>query len=375
MTIVMRMTTITSWGAVFLTAVGVVGAADPGDQGANPSIPMNILGTSAVISAEVVQLRDRGGTLDALLRISHAYLGPSELAGKTFTLSISKAGWGNLGISPPPRQHEIGIWVVSRERGVIEADFPAMHSLGLVALPARDGIAANRFPEARAWAEAIEAAAKVAPGERINLLKRDALNGIHEVSAWAIFALDVANPEGIGQFFHDLIARDGFALGGQVTLDEVLCRRQGKAWLTSKLRREMLERWVRAKLPTFEAGLVLRRLDVSAQRAELNDETLLALVREAIANEGIPLPLRRHGFWIIGRIARKPDVGERLFAYMIEQIRGAKEREIRLGAAYAMKNFVPLDENRAKVVRDLRDRSEDAQLAKVLGEALERIKQ
>ena len=96
-----------------------------------------------------------------------------------------------------------------------------------------------------------------------------------------------------------------------------------------------------------------------------------------MGNQGIPAPQRRNCLSLAGLTyhrskgdaAREKDD---IVSFLLEQTENAKEETLRHGAAYALRNFVRLDDEQAARLEAIKAKSQDLKLNSIIAEALTR---
>jgi hypothetical protein len=305
-----------------------------------------------VVLAQVESTEDTSpGVVTATCRITHVFKGSKDLQNKVFRVSSNENSMKAMDyISPPLKEGQIGIWPLRKWRGLLVREVRI--SAPYVPNPAREEIS-QRYEEARAWADAIEEFDKADKGQRLALLKRYALSEIAEVSSWAVHATAHVKPDGFMEFLDSLVSSSQLTLRGRIALDEVLCDLKGEIWQDSRERRELLQQCVSAQMTEFEARIVLRRLGASSQRKQIDHKFLFGLLKTAVANKGIPVRMRQSFCSLVAKNAKRNDDYEESFEYLTRLIKDGKEDKIQDGAAYAIRNFIALDDGRIDALKVL----------------------
>ena len=362
---------------VTLSLVLMVSLTDVSRCAAGPSrlsktvLPEGVL----LVQATVTEIKDQEVRSIATVKISHVFRGPRRLIGNTFlvgTADIPPEGYDGT-ITPRLNARENGLWLL-REIGdtIIHwrgSDLP-------IAWPARKGIT-PRYEQAHQLAEAIEQVLKEASEEKqLRLLEAYAVDQTPEVSAWAVTVLgDLTIDEQLAGFLKRLLRNEQVTVTGQVALDEALLKIEKRDWQRSPERLRLLKTWVSANLSRYEADRVFRRLDLLAQHPKyegIEQAELIDLVRTAIANQGLPLESRRHAHIIIGCIPRRYEDDAPAFEFLLDVIQHAREQELRLDAARALR-WMSLDCGRRAKVAAVQESLQDEKLANALQKIVERV--
>ena len=328
-----------------------------------------------LVLAEVLATEEtRPGLLTSTLRIGYVYTRQKSVVGEVFRVVSTKSGvGGSADLHPPLAKAEQGIWALRKTQDGFVYDWSS-RLLG-VRLPARKGLP-GRYEAIRKLAEAVEAIDQSGAEGRTNLIKDYARSRTPEVSAWAIRLAGALGGEGLLEFLRGLVAEQNVTVSGQAALDEVLCRRD-ETWVGSEVRGQLLREWVSSDEIGAEAAVAKDRLDVAAQRGELDEHTLLGLMKVATLNRNIPLGVRRDCCRILGTIVKKSKSGktaDRSYEYLLELVTAAKDQQIRVGAAYAIRNFAPLNESRTALLKKAAAASQDEKVGAILDEAIRQKK-
>ncbi|MCI0664323.1 MAG: hypothetical protein L0220_24965 [Acidobacteria bacterium] len=358
---------MTRWGFITLCLclAGCTLAAGEGQ----PIISQDAVCPGILVEAKVIAVAEQQGVINATLQVSDVYKGEVNTEGHTFSVSANKSGQGSYGLSfyPPLKQGQVGIWLMKSDTDKVAPDL-AMGRLRYVKLPSRQGVDA-RYTQTKNWAESVEAVSKASPESRLTLMKNYALSKTPEVSAWAIQAISQAKPPVAEALYRDLL-NSNLSVGGRIAIDGVLLNIKGTSWITSEERLKLLHDLVGGKTPEYEAGLIHNMLSAIVQRGETEDRVLLNLLKKFINNKDIPITIRQNSAGLVGMISKRSRDDAAAFNYLIEIIKMPNEDEIKTSAAYAMRNFVPLDKERLAVIQNLKTQISDKKLAAVLEEAL-----
>lgn len=327
-----------------------------------------------LVLAEVRSLREEQGRILAVLKIVHVYKGLDDLGARLFNISAIKGGESNLRILSfriPLKEGESGIWLLRYKDDKIEVDRKPYDVLQWIVLPARKGVENSRFEEAKKWAEAVEMVTKADPKDRLDLMKKFTVNETPEISDWAFYVLAIGNTGDPSHFFDELLAKGKLSICGQIALDKAQSSVKGKAWNASGERLNLLQKCAAGPLSEYEAIRVVERLGDIQQAGEIEDKILLGILRTAVDNQQMPFEDRESALWVVGHISKCGKDEGLAFKLLVDEIKGAKEEQIRLAAAHALRNFVPLDKERTAIVKTLKETIQDKRVADVLQEALE----
>jgi hypothetical protein len=339
------------------------------------SISVDMLCPNVLVEARVITIDEQEGVINATLQISRIYKGEIGPGDYTFNVSANKSGEGMYGSSflPPLKQGDIGIWLVEPVAGKIVRDL-AVGKLSPITLPSRHGVD-SRYAQTKLWAEAVEATSKASPENRLALLKDFAVSDVPEVSAWAVHAIANAKPQIATEAFYTEILRNGaLSVGGQIALDEVLSEIRGDSWRISEERLNLLNRLVEGKGAEYEAGLIDNRLSVIAQHGEMDDRIVLNLLKKFADNQGFPVASRQNNIRLMGIISSRSKDEGMAFRHLIEVIQVSKEDEMKVAAAYTIKNFQSIDKNQLSIIQSLKATTTNKTVADALEEALKHPK-
>jgi hypothetical protein len=339
------------------------------------SISVDMLCPNVLVEARVITIEEQGGVINATLQISRVYKGEIDSGDYTFHVSTNKSGQGMYGSSfpTPLKQGDIGIWLVERVADKIVRDL-AVGKLSPITLPSRHGVD-SRYAQTKLWAEAVEATSKASPENRLALLKDFAVSDVPEVSAWAVHAIANAKPQIATEAFYTEILRNGvLSVGGQIALDEVLSEIRGNSWRISEERLNLLNRLVEGKGAEYEAGLIDNRLSVIAQHGEMDDRIVLNLLKKFADNQGFPVASRQNNIRLMGIISNRSKDEGMAFRHLIEVIQVSKEDEMKVAAAYTIKNFESIDKDQLSIIQSLKATTTNKTLADALEEALKHPK-
>jgi hypothetical protein len=323
------------------------------------------------VEAKVMNLREDGQYVIGALEITHAYCGGNDLIGKTFDVYSSKSGMGNMSkiIFPPLRDGERGIWSIKVKDGNVTYSLYPIHG---ISWPARESIS-PRYDQAKILAESIEQVCGAKSDERSEMLRTSAFSPVSEVSAWAIHAIAGAKPQTATEaFYTEVLKSNNLSIGGQIALDEVLSEIKGSSWRISEERMDLLNRLVDGAAMEYEAGLIDNRLSVIVQRGEMDDRTLLNLLKKFADNQRFPVASRQNNIRLMGIISKRSKDEGMAFRQLIEVIEVSKEDEMKVAAARTIKNFVAIDKDRLPVIQNLNATTTNKRVADALEEAIKR---
>jgi len=282
-----------SWllAAVFLVDAASAGAGNP-------------LQGVVVVAPKVTDanVRTEGQFVTSRLEITHVYVGPAGLRGKTFTdYSSGGTDFTGAGAIPALTVGEDGIWSLRVAQDRLQVD--RIDHLGF-AYRARPGKTA-RYPEIRRLAEALEEFAALPADRQPARLRELTLGPSAETSAWAVQALAVQQPEQWESFLEQLAGNQRVPMAGQVALDEVLGRVRGERRHKAVVRGQLLERWTREKWDEWEAGQIVRRLRGTGQETSLDNATLRRLWQRLIETPDFPPRAKAQAALEAARLAEK----------------------------------------------------------------------
>lgn len=109
-----------------------------------------------------------------------------------------------------------------------------------------------------------------------------------------------------------------------------------------------------------------------SQHDEIDNRTFLKLLIASINNQEMPLAFRQNNLRLVGMMSRRAKDEGTAFKYLIDLIKESKEEEIRVAAAYTVRNFPPTDPERLLTIQNLRLQVSDKKVAGILEEALKR---
>jgi hypothetical protein len=294
---------------------------------------LDVLTPHHIVLARFTAVTAQKGQVEVVLQIVHVYKGSDRLKGETFSAEGSQyeGGLGTVIFNGVPEVGEMSVWAVGGEPGDVS---PARGRLG--GLSVRSGNLARRFPEIQAWAQAVET---VLASERPqDLLKTYAVCSVAEVATWAVRTLDKNWPgEATTKFFRKLLERDNrpptASVDAQVFADGALGRRLGDAWLDSPRRAEIMRRWAGAGLSDHALRCVFNSLAEAAARREIDAETLLNAIRNALGNTALSDSSKRRFFFLLGKLPEEARRSERVFDFLLSLIESSSSRPIKLDAA------------------------------------------
>lgn len=348
-----------------------------------------------VVEARVVALKSTKERLDetrfyesffGTLKITHVFCGRPDAMGAEFVVRCFKEpemDFTGRDLKPPLLEPgEIGLWVLSEvPTGKLHA--ATRCELGSDFWPMRKGIN-PRYEEAKKLAQAIEKVARApSRADQLLVLQRLATNRDPGISKWAIRSLAWTGRGGWtdaerGDFLDRLVEDEQARLpvAGQVAVDNALLELR-KEWRTSPQRLKLLKKWVSSRLSAEDASEMVGQLDWMCQQpsmAGLEMEQLLALIKTAIENEGLPLGSRvgavERVFWMQLR-HRRFDDDRPAFEFLVDVVKHGKAPELRVKAASYLGVFLTNDtEWRWAVVNELRRTSTDEKLSEALDRSL-----
>lgn len=251
-----------------------------------------------LVGAKTVGAQELGNATRSTLQVTRVFSGPMTgptLLGQKFeVISTNQPGSGPSAIVPPPAQGENGIWVVSRTNSGLKAQL-GQRAYGL-ALPAREGVAANDFTSYESALQvglAVEKVARLSRLEATERLKGYALNDVPEVSAWAVNSLGtLLDPDSQEAFLKPLLANTQVPLLGRLAADAQFLELQKSDWRQSPERQAVLAGWVGEPLDERSAlALAVWLRDTESLTAEeksklgpalLNNDKLSEAARSAV---------------------------------------------------------------------------------------------
>ena len=201
--------------------------------------------------------------------ITHVYNGPTDLLGKTF--SVSSILWDELGTHVGPDSQvedgyfadgEPAIWVVEKTKGRL---YESHYGLPGVPTPFRPAPRDWPFPTdsylaGKLVAEELGRIGAATPAARAALLMKAAAEGSPLMSAVAVRILAQADKRLTVERLRALAEQTAMPVRGQCALDGVLADLEGKTWYQAPARSKMTLRWVSGQLDKPEAMLVGQRL-------------------------------------------------------------------------------------------------------------------
>jgi hypothetical protein len=183
----------------------------------------------------------------------------------------------------------------------------------------------------------------------------------------------VVAPDTVHQSLNELLADGALCIVGQVATDEVFAKIVHGEWTNSAARRSLFQNWAKARLSDYEADCVLSRLDIGAQRGDVDYGTLVRVLRVAIENGDWPLPARSRALFIVGNAHRSSVDGKgEIFSLLISQISDAKLEKLQYAAACSLRNFVTLDQAQMTILATVKEHVTNKKVASVIEQALAR---
>lgn len=350
--------------ALFLLAACAQAAAETAavKEGSQPgfllSYPYRVEATVAKIVAE----SERESI--ALVRITHVFVGPQSLVGRTFEVKSYKMtpAFFRRIIYPALELEEVAIWTVYDTNGDLEAGPD----------PARKST--DRY---ELWLEVAQAQERVAKitveEEQIDVLKRYAAEG-PPVSSWAIKTLARAVPThpGLRDFLRGLVGDQRLSVRAQVVLDEVLLDVAAPEWAHSPDRFDLFKSWLGAKPARPDVEFALSRLDEVIQRPErgtFSPDQYVELIRLAALNEGLPAESRARVQNPLVHLAERFSADGQAFDLALDILKETKTPQVQRAAAFAIWRM-PMDVERRQALRAVQDAVQDESARKVLDELL-----
>lgn len=343
-----------------------VNAADPtAHRLAEPALML----VQARVQTVEADLSD--GSTHATLEIIKVYAGPATANGKTFQ-DISKVqDLRGTSAWPELKADEEGIWTLrDTADGLLPTSDPRVPFR--TRSRARDN---PRHSQMIALAEAVAEYGHAKLDNRLAVLQSLALDKAPEVSAWAVRTIpSTASDRATGKILDSLLVESRLPRLGQIALDELLCERQGKAWQTAEPRLKRLRSWMSDKVDEFDATASIRRVDLAAQKGELDDVTATELAMTAAQNDMFTVGVRREAIYLIGRIAQRTKNYAGSLNFLTGQVEKSEEKDLRWAAALTIRNFIPLDAESAKTAQGLIDRTADPRVVAALTEAIAKVR-
>jgi hypothetical protein len=326
-----------------------------------------------LVQATVVSVGEANRVeVDGTLEIDHVFKGSDDLVGQQCSVHYRRYTYGGGGrLMGTLKQGQIGIWALRRLDGKLSVLWPPSIATEGVAIPARKGIS-KRYWAVKAAAEVIESIVKADSNKRLKLLKKNTRSSTPEVSVVAVNIMAGLNDENLMGYLQGLLSDSKLTIAGQAAIDRVLSGSEGaEVWQNCSERKALLRRWVALELDEYEARTVRTRVDLTAQHpGSLDYETILNVVKTAMANEAMPMAERRNYLFALRCIYERSELGDQCFDFLVELVRDNKHEEIRLGSAYAIRNFVKLDDNRSAALEQVISGLQDDKLVEILTEAI-----
>lgn len=307
---------------------------------------------------------------EGVLEVTHVFKGPEELVGKKFAAHKRQFQYGGGGYFLAPMAKGLaGIYALKSTNGKLHIAWGWSYTG--ITLPSWEGFS-DRFKQVEAAAQAIEAVVKARPMKRLSMLKEYARSVTPEVAICAVNIMGSLDDREVRNYLRGLPADKTLTVAAQVAVDEVLSGGDaGVAWQASQRRKHLLGQWVSGETDEYDASVVRTRVDLVAQHpGGLDYETILGLVKTAMENEGMPVSVRRNYLYPLRWIYERSELGDECFGYLVELVSENKHNEIRQGAAYAIRNFVDLDQQRVAVLEQIMAGLKDQQLRQILLEAI-----
>lgn len=349
-----------------------------------------------VVEARVVALKSTKERLDenrlyesffSTLKITHVFCGRPDALGAEFVVRCFKEremDFRGNNLDPPLLEPgEVGLWVLREDPAGKVIRAATRFELGSDFWPTRKGIN-PRYEEAKKLAGAIEKVDRAPTcAAQLQLLQGLATSRDPGISKWAIRSLAWTGRGGWtdaerGDFLDRLVETEQarMPMAAQVALDNALLELR-KEWRTSAQRLRLLTKWVTSRHSTDDADQIVGQLELMFQQpdhAGLEVEQLLALLRTAIENEGLPLDSRVGAvgtvFWMQLKHKRFDD-DRPAFEFLVDLVKHAKAPEVRVKAASWLGPFLTNDtEFRWSVVNELRRTSTDEKLSAALDRSL-----
>ena len=206
-------------------------------------------------------------------------------------------------------------------------------------------------------------------------LRRSAFSENPLLASWSVTCLSGA-PGVAKSALADLAEECGrLSFAAQVALDEALSRARGEEWTGSKRRTAMLEGWGTKEALERSRGRVLPRLSRAYANGELDATLFFGLIGSIAADTDLPVKARRHALWLMGRSSTRHegrDKDKALAAVMLVLSGKDDGTDLRRRAARVLEPFFTLSAADRKIVRELREKTSDEELAKILSKALEK---
>lgn len=302
--------------------------------------------------------------------ITHIYFGRKEDSPKTFRYFAPNRTEGDMTgiVTPPVSLFEDGVWLLKIHND--KQFFPLGRQQFGISWPVRKDID-RRYQQDLKLALAIEDVSRRPQENQFEALKEYSTSAIPEISSWAIQTIAQARPKDGEKFLNSLVINPKLGVAGQIALDEALVNLVGEKWIRSEKRSSIMEKWVSGDIDKYIASKVVSRFDIAHQLNEINNSLFVSLLSKFIKNKDAPVSERLNALFCVG-IAYKSDRRNELFDLLLSQIKEADQKELKYGAAYALRNFVVLDEKQRLAIMDVKKATKDKRLISILDEVLEK---
>lgn len=223
------------------------------------------------------------------------------------------------------------------------------------------------WKEGLVWAEAVETVYKAkSDDERAVILRRLAATEQSPVAGWAINLLGKVNPKGTTEFLKKLAGNEKLSAESHVVLDKTLSRLDYPKWNSKDHWERLLPRWVASDdLSYYNAGM--KRLWEAGRNSEV-DFALYAKILDPVLAKADRLKDGQQQW--LGTVLETPPTfpsdRDRAFAWLAGQVRTGKTEFVRTHAAAGLRVFGSLKSAQLKVVRELREQSNETQVQQAL---------
>ena len=319
----------------------------------------------------VVDAPERGW-IQAQLEIQHVYVGPAEVKGARFSVRTTKSGQGSNMLHPAPKENEVGIWALRKNKGgELVTGFSLTFLYRGLPLPSRLGVS-PRYEQTSILAERIEKITTAPAEERWAMAQGYTRDPVAEVAAWAVhFAGELGGPQVI-EFIRELAQDETLGIAVQVSIDEVLFKIDPD-WGQSKERWEMFNRWVTKDYSDDPyVGRIRNRLDLASQHGGLDGALLWILLERAFKAKTLPALVLRECGWLIGTATERSKDAGAIYDRLVKFITESNSHDMRLACARALKNYIALTPEWIEELKGILEGMKDQEVKEVLSSAIKK---
>ena len=326
-----------------------------------------------LVQAKVVEAKEGEISILYTAEVLHVYCGEDKLSGTKFSWTF----WINYPELPLLKAGDVFISELWHDRE--KNEFGLSHPFNGFWWPAveRKDVhwpptgEAKQYERAKAFAEAVEVIGRAKPSDRWDLLKKAAETQAPQGSSWAIRTIAETKPKWQDSFFHDLVLRGEFPVNGQIALDEVLSQKENPQLQDSEDRRNLIYYWVSVKLDDRDREMAMDRIRFLHENGELDHEILLYVVQGAVESRKLPDGEIAELLGFAQDCLQQAELEARTFELFMNQVREAKEPKTREAAAEGLRKSVLYYRGMINLVREMRDKTPDKNVAKILLQGLE----